>query len=311
MRYSEILRFRRPRYTDELQSEILRLLLSKKFRKYSANEELITHCKEAIALNVAKNEPINITFLHGAYKLWRLEESPCVDWAELFSLMYYMNWVKGICEIYEPGVWFDFFADDWIIPKLDNVPMSDIENYLESYNALLAFLKPYQPKNLNMTITPVGSQFESMELFDEQLTKELEKLNAKGLPELTDELKATIELNTKTTAEQKNDPVWREKVWQLHLAYSPVKKLSGYYDNNPKKILAFTQPLPSGKTISVGTTKSSVMKFWIGVGALQKKGDSYIEKILSPAQLTSTEAEYCKISIKGLAGKNFENIRVV
>jgi hypothetical protein len=296
--------------TDELKSEILRLLLSKKFRKYSANEELIKHCKKVIEGQVAKNEPINITFLHGAYKLWRLEESPYVDWAELFSLIYYTNWVKNICAVYEPGVWFDFFVDDWIIPKLDNVPQTDIDKYLESYNSLLAFLKPYQPKNMKMTVTTVGSRFESKEAFDLVLSDNLKKLNEVEVPTLNEQQRAMIELNVKTTPEQETDPLWREKIWQLHNAYSSTKKSTGYH-YRPDKILAFTQPLPSGTTISVGTTKSSVMKFWVGVGALQRKGESYTETILSHGQLLSVKTEEETVIIDGLNHKNFQDIRII
>lgn len=93
-----------PRGRDELVEVIFRLVMSKKFRKYTANDDLQSHIKNAIRVNVEKNEPINITFLHGAYKLWRLAEAPEADWAELFSLIYYTNWVKPICEVYGPGV---------------------------------------------------------------------------------------------------------------------------------------------------------------------------------------------------------------
>ena len=295
---------------EKLEAAIFRLLLSKKFRKYSANEQLIEHCKQAISGQIAKSEPINITFLHGAYKLWRLEESPYVDWAELFALMYYTNWVKGICEIYEPGVWFDFFVDDWIVPKLNNVPMSDVTNYLDSYNTLLTFLKPLQPTNLNMTITPVGSQFESKDAFDKLLHENLSALTEAtpgGLPKLTDTQRAMIELNVKTTPEQENEPLWREKIWHLHNAYGATKKAPGYH-YHPDKILAFTQPLPSGTTISVGTTKSSIMKFWVGTGVLKKKDKSFIETILSSNQSDHLNKEKQNINISGLNGKNFERI---
>ncbi|MFA5961330.1 MAG: hypothetical protein WC848_01455 [Parcubacteria group bacterium] len=296
-----------------IEAEILRLLLSKKFRKYAANEELIDHCNKAISLLIAENKPINITFLHGAYKLWRLEESPYADWAELFSLMYYTNWAKGICDIYEPGVWFDFFVDDSIVPKLDNIPISDVERYVESFQEVINFLKAYQPSNLKMTITPVSSQFSSSEEFNEILERNLSELKQKfagKLPALTDSQRAMVELNVKITPEQEKDPSWREKVWQLHGAYMATKRMANYHFRSDK-ILAFTQPLPSGTTISVGTTKSSIAKFWVGVGALKRSDDSYKEIILSPSQLASTRYEWEEIKIDGLKGKNFNRIRVV
>ena len=56
--------------SDDLEAQIVQLLLSKKFRKYSANEELIRHVKDVVHFCVSRNQPINLTFLLGAYKLW-------------------------------------------------------------------------------------------------------------------------------------------------------------------------------------------------------------------------------------------------
>jgi hypothetical protein len=311
---SEASNLPKPSNEGELAERICTLLMSKKFRKYSATPELIEYIKNATRLNIQKYEPINVTFLHGAYKLWRLEESPEADWAELFSLIYYSKWVKPICDIYEPGVWFDFFVDDLIIPKLDNVPLSDIHAYIKSYQAIMDFLKQFQPSNLGMTITPVGGQFASESAFDESLQRNLEKLNAEtpgGLPQLTDAQIAMVELNTKVTDAQAKDPQWREKVFQLHNAYMSTKAEPGYHKNRPEKILAFTQPLPSGTTISVGTTKDSIMKFWVGVGVLRPHDNSYRQIILSPAQLAEAKFQIKDIQIPGLTGKNFARIRVL
>jgi hypothetical protein len=304
----------RPNDKEQLIEAIYKALLSKKFRKYSANEELQKQVKNATRINIEKGDPINITFLHGAYKLWRLEETPEVDWAELFALVYYSNWVKPICEIYEPGVWFDFFVDDLIIPKLDNVDMADIEAYIKSYQQLIDFLKSYQPRNLKMTITRVGDQFESPEAFDKSVQRNLEKITAEipdGLPDLNEAQRAMVELNTKVTDDQAKNPKWREKVYNLHNAYMLTKAEPGYHKGRPEKIMAFNQPLPSGTTISVGSTKDSIMKFWIGVGVLRPKDDSFRQIILSPTQLGKTNFFPEDVRIEGLNGKNFNKIRII
>lgn len=298
-----------PETKDELIETIYRLLLSKKFRKYAASPELQQHVRSAIKLNVENNQPINITFLHGAYKLWRLEESPRADFAELFALMHYTNWVKQVCEIYQPGVWFDFFVDDLIVPKLDNVPIQDIHTYIDSYKKVIDFLKPYQPTNLKMTITTVGSQFESEQAFDESLQKNLEKITADGLPVLTDTQRAMVELNTKVTDEQLQDPEWREKVFQIHNAYGATKAEPGYHKDRPEKILAFTQSLPMA--IAVGSTKDSIMKFWIGVGVLKPLDDSFRQVVMSQGQLENVTFEWQDVRIQGLNDMNFSKIRVL
>ncbi len=302
-----------PSHTDsgeELEEKIFALLMTKKFRKYAASTELQAHIRQAIHLNVAHKEPINLTLLHGAYKLWRFDESPEADWAELFALMYYTNWVKPICEIYSPGVWFDFFVDDFIVPLLDNIEPLDIEKYLSSYQSVLDFLKPYQPHNLKMTVTPVGSQFDSKEAYMTSLKRNLDAIKPSGLPHLSDQEKAMVELNTKATSEQLADPDWQRKVLQLHNAYAVTKSEPGYH-NQPTKIKVFTQPLPTGMVISVGSTKDSIAKFWVGVGALRPLSDSYRQIILTPSQLQTAQFTWEDVSINGLTGKNFSKVRIL
>lgn len=292
----------------DLEERIIKLALSKKFRKYSANEALIQHVKDVVHYCVERHKPINFTFLHGAYKLWRLEEAPYVDWAELFALMYYSNYVKGVCAIYEPGVWFDFFVDDWIIEDIDNLTPEEIRAYLESYQNLMDFLKQFQPQNLSMTITPVSSQFVSRDDFEQKLLDNEQDLE---LPNLDNAASHMVELNARVEDETKTDPKWREKIYRKHNAYLKIKGETGYHKDRADKILVFSQPLPSGTTISLGTTKSSIVKFWVGAGALKTVGDSYKQVILSPKQLQAADCRWENIHIPGLDKKVFQKIRIV
>lgn len=291
----------------DLEAQIVRLLLSKKFRKYSANDALIQHIKDVVHNSVSNNQPINLTFLHGAYKLWRLDESPEADWAELFALMYYTKYVKPICEIYEPGIWFDFFVDDWIVEIMDNISSEEIDAYIESYQKTIDFLKAYQPTNLKMTTTRVSSCFASRDEFDKKLA---EKLSTLPLPELSESAAKTVELNVRQTETTTLDPLWREKIFQLHNAYLGIKSEAGYHKNRPDKILVFNQPLPSGTTISLGTTKSSIAKFWVSVGALRPSNGSYKMVVLSPSQLESANYDWQDVNV-GIEGKNFSKIRTL
>lgn len=294
-----------------LQDEIVRLILSKKFRKYAANSDLVSHIKQAVSLNMAANQPINFTFLHGAYKLWRLDESPEADWAELFALMYYIKWLKPVCELYTPGVWFDFFVDDSILEVLNNLERAEIDAYMCSYQVVINFLKEYRPKNFHMTITPVSRQFDSEEALWQSFEKQLRIVQADGLPKLSHEQRATIELNVRLDSKQGGDAYWREKVAQKLKAYMVTKSEAGYHKNRPDKILVFTQPLPSGTALAVGTTKDSVMKFWMGVGVLRPEGETFKMSIRSQGQLASQAFRREAVAITGLDQRNFANIRIL
>jgi len=302
-----------PEDEAELIEAIFRLITSKKFRKYALTEEYATHIKNSIKENVNANQPVNLTFLGGCYKLWRLDEAPESDWAELFAHVYFTRWVKPICAIYKPGVWFDFFLDDVIVSRINNLPESDVEAYRASRQQILDFLKPYQPANLKMTLTGIGSLFESREDYEKELEKSIEKLSSElpgGLPQLTETQIATVTLNVRATPEQLADPKWCEKVELVHSAYMAVKAATGY-STASNKIRVFTQPFPNGTCIAVGTTKDSIAKFWTGVGALKPRDDSYRQLVLAPSQLERAQYTLESVAIEVLEDKNFNHIRVL
>ncbi len=294
---------------DELTDFVYKTIMSKKFRKFSANQDLMNHVRESIKINIQNNQPINFVFPHGAYKLWRLEEAPNPDWAELFTSMYFTKWLKPICEVYEPGVLFEYFVDDSILIPMNNLTNEEVESYLNEYEKVLHFLKKYQPENFKMTIVKFSDVYGDMNKFNSVLNESIEKLTGTNPTFAEEQLKMT-ELNARPTEEQKQDPKWREKIRIIHDAYMPIKREQGYY-YKPEKIPVFCQNLSSGKFVAVGTTKTSIAKFWVGVGALQKRGNSFIETILSLSQIDKTSAVWEEVKIDGLNGKNFSKIRII
>lgn len=289
-------------YEKDLGDFIYQAIMSKKFRKYSVNPEYQEHIRSAIALNIQKQESIKFTLVFGGYKLWRFAESPEADWAELFSMIYYANWVKDIAANYKPGVWFDFYSDDVIVESIDNIPTKDTESYRKSFKDLLDFLKQYLPENLLITYSRVGDQYASLEDFKQELKEKLEQTH---INELTPKQLATLQLNVKPKAGE--TPDWKE-IQRLHDAYTQVSKRRPYY-RTPDKIMAITKKMANA--IAVGTTKTSVAKFWAGVGALKKADGGYMEYVLSPSQLENSKYSWADVSIDGLNGKNFNRVRVL
>lgn len=299
-----------PSSTLDMVEMIYTLLLSKKFRKYAVNPEYLTHIRSAIALNVSRNEPVKLTLVFGGYKLWRIPESPEPDWAELFSLMYYTHWLAPIAGIYAPGIVMDFYSDDVILDTMDNIPKKETEAYIVGFRRLLAFIKPYIPHNLSFTLNRVGDQYATYEEFTRELEQSIAsvKKTLGGLPTLTPQQAGLVELNVRVKPGQTDDPKWREKVFLIHEGYARVSKRRPYY-RTEDKIFIITRPLKD--SIAVGTTKTSVVKFWIGAGVLEQKGDSYVQHIYSPKQLATGNVRAERVMVKGLTGKNFSEVGII
>jgi hypothetical protein len=286
--------------------------MSKKFRKYSSTQEQKNNIKHSIQQHVAEATPIRLVWPFGAYKLWRFEEAPEPDWAELFTLIHFARWLAPVCALYAPGVQVEFISDAVVVERMNNIPKADTDAYDKKLNELFACIKKFTPSNLAFSLFQIGSMY-SAEEFDADLAARMQEIMDQNNGEyriLDDEDRASIELNVKLAPGQADNPLWREKVDVIHYGYYAVTKRRPYIRNS-KNIVVFAFPLPSYPTcIAVGTTKRSVAKFWAGVGALQKEGDSYGELVLSPEQEKHAQYEWVGISIPDLEGKNFKKIRI-
>jgi hypothetical protein len=230
--------------------------------------------------------------------------------------MYYLRWLQPVYEMYPPGIRFLFRFDEVVIEKLNNITESETQAYRKSFDNLLAFIRPLIPPNMQLETFFERSRYENYEAFEKELAVEIEALRAeraKNPSPLSSRTVAMIELNVRLKPGQADDPEWREKVDLAHIAYYALQnnKVHPVKHYEHEGIIAFPTVFEASNLIAVGTTKTSITKFWVGVGALKQKDGSYIETILSPSQLEKTKFSWEPVSIEGLEGKNFKQIRVI
>lgn len=300
-----------------IEEFIFKKLSSKKFRKWSLDASSEEKIKGAIALNIAANKPIQFTFPFGGYKLWSLPTAPEVDWAEFFTIAYYMRWVAPIAAAYKPGVQFIFSSDDVIVEKLDNIPPADTKSYFNSFIALISHFTKHLPSNLTLEIRRVGDLYEKAE-FEKEFEENFEvikKAYENPDPERYEKMLQTSKLNYQWKGVEDfshlSDAEKEEKIKLgpiIHDAYGKAKKRRAFV-RGEDKIVTFTTPIPNA--IAIGTTKNSVTKFWTGYGVLEEKEEGFANRILSPEQLAQFQKEPHKteeVNLIDLA--NFKTIDV-
>ena len=287
-------------------------LLSKKFRKIKASADceaavarVIKHCMDA-------NVPIVLSTLFGGNKLWRFDEAPEVVWAELFNLFYYSDWAKTVAAEHAPGVILDYISQDISVASLNNVPRSETDQYSITYRNLIAWLEPYLPTGVSVRYRRHFDAFENPDDYYaelEQGKQEILKENGGQLPKLNEAMKIATELNVRTKSGQDKDPLWREKVELEHQAIFRTKTLNTFF-TAPDRISLSPTNYEDSNSIITGSTKRSYAKFWAGVGALERLGDSFGELVLTPSQLENTPMAWGPVAFEGLTGKNFSRVRL-
>lgn len=296
---------------SSIEDAVLSKVMSKKFRKLKADDEAIRIARGAIKQAVENNQPVKIGLLFGGNKLWRFEEAPEIDWAELFSLIYFLRWMKSIASVYPLGAHFEYYSQDISVESLNNIPRSETDLYSETFKSMLAWINPYIPENVQVTYKRHADEYVDLNEYhaDIEEAKKIILANNNGeLPLLDKAQKAAIELNVKLRSGQDNDPLWRENVELEHQAIFETKTLVPYL-TDPTIIPSC--PTWYEGTIATGSTKHSYAKFWTAVGVLKKNKDSYDELTLTPNQLELAKFEWEKVNLEGLEGKNFKRIRLI
>ena len=174
------------------------------------------------------------------------------------------------------------------------------------------FVNRHAPKNLRFVISRSSDMFESEEDFFIKLDAEIKKFTPANKIKLTPEQKACAELNYRPCEGEKLGKLWREENRRVHDAYGEVSDvLFMERVRADSKIFAIAYHKGFDDGINVGSTKNSIVKHWVAVGALKPTEGGFVTTILSPSQLENTKFEFRPISIKGLEGKNFDRIRVL
>lgn len=298
-------------HDDQLEEMTYGRLMSKKFRKVAADEETQKIARRGVKTAVKNKQPVVLSTNFGGNKLWRLDESPEIDWAELFTVFYLTEWAKYILQVYPYGIILDFYSEGIAVDKMNNVSLAEVDRYTDTFCRLIKFLQPHMPDDVKLTYTRLGEKYESYRDFladiEDKMTKLLDQ-NGGELPRMSEKEKIATELNVRLLPGQDKDPQWREKVELRLSALNDTRGNQEYY-NDPSIIRACSTSYSGW--IATGSTKRSYAKFWVGVGALEKSGNNYHELVLTPKQLGSAEFEVENITIPGLIGKNFQKIRVL
>jgi len=225
--------------------------------------------------------------------------------------MYYATWVKPILSFYKPGVVFDFYVDDLIMERISKYRRDEILSYQYSFQKVMDFIMSYCSENLRYKITTVSSRFSDENDFWNKLNIAVGKWEKPEKIRLNESSIAMIDLNYRSSPNEELDVFWREEIMRIHDAHSAMEDRLKYREEI-SKILAMPYHFRGSDTrLFVGSTKDSIVKYWIGVGALRMKGEGFIPIVLSPNQLAKAKFSIQDVEIKGLDAKNFRKIRVL
>lgn len=296
------------------------LITRKSFRRWKLPDLARERIERVLDFCLTNREPIIFRFRFGGYKLYQLKSAPEVDWAEFFSIAYYSEYLAPIIAVYPYGVKLMFILEDSGIEQMNNLSKSEMYSYYESFKKLCIEFEKYVPQNFSIEVIRHGMLFDSNEEFEKEFRTKIaeieqtwrEKQSHKYLESILKAAALNIKWDgfidlTKISEEKKQKMIERSAI--MHDALVELPTIRAFCDKNPRIILIFTTPLP--KVISIGMTKTSIVKFWVGSGVLEYQGSSYLDHILSPSQIEKVKKIPSEeIPINLVHGDNFSVIKV-
>lgn len=297
---------------------VMAKLMSKRFRKWKLEQGCIDRTHKAVEIQTSKNEPLKVIFFQGGYKLWCFPTSPEADWAEFFNLAYVLNYVAPLAAAYKPGVELIYYCHTLLMETHDNLTTEEIKAYMDSFTHLQAEFQKYLPKNIKLSIlrdADIYSRDEYFKALEEGKVKAEQDIKGWTEAKIKDfERMATLNIKwngkedwTKLSEEGKQEKIHLAALYE-QAATSNLPKVMNLV-KSPDSILLFTKAAPI--FIGIGSTYTSMAKYWVGTGVLQDHKDSYIPRILTPSQYESVkEQEHDSVSVTLGLGKNFGKVDV-
>ncbi len=277
---------------------ITKKLFRKKFRKTKIYETTFNDILKKVTHSIENNIPIQLVILFGWYKHFWNESHPFVDRAEFFNIKFMSELVSPVLEIHTPGIKLDYASEDIIITKMNNYPRSSLNKYAKSFQQLINTFSQYFPSNFSIKYTRTGEMYDTQKLLSEVEKRLPESRNERNkLSETEQKLsvhrsKRSIMRDGEEDRTQLNEQEKKQKIIESRLVeqlfYIIEDELIGeYYYWNEHIPLVLSRGLSDENIfhrLTLGSTSSCVVDFWIGRGILEIRDNKIIPKIVSKTQ---------------------------
>src|SRR3989344_3565535 len=302
-------------------------LTRKKFRRRKLADKTRDAIQQKVELSIKKYIPLHFTIPFGGYKHFWNPSHPQPDYAELFNFRYITEYLSPILSIYEPGVIVEYISEDLILSRMNNYPKAVLEIYTSSFGKLLNWYKQFVPKNLEFRFFRVSDKCNPKEIIDR-----IEKL----LPER----RKKFELLSQKQKEQELHRSYRSMMWKgekdltslsekekeeriiesrlIELAYYETEAnpeiLGNYLGEDNHICICFSFGLSHDNDIyqdlTLGSTFSSIVDYWIGRGILEERNNEFIPRIVSKGQYDGIKDKLKVVKINASPLKNLTQIEI-
>ncbi|MBI3577253.1 hypothetical protein HY086_04410 [Candidatus Gottesmanbacteria bacterium] len=298
-------------------------LTSGKFRRGKVFENTRVDILNKVTLSLEKQLPIYLIICFGGFKHFWNPSHPTVDWADFFNIRFMAEYVSPILAVYAPGALLEYEAEDYILTIMNNYPAATLGDYAKSFEKLTTFIAKSFPNNFQVHYVRAVSQYNTSLLLNRLPSEVDKKLGAWKEKLLQDEKlfrkvsreimwKGEKDLTQLSEKERKNYIIRSKAINEIFLQIDYEFREKYFVGENhiPLVLSWGTSESNVDHQLTLASTYTSTVDFWIGRGILEDRGQEFVPRIVSQDQYISIKSKLKVEKSNLLPLKNFETIEI-
>lgn len=307
-----------------IEDSLSRIFL-RRFRKYATTQAVKDFVKDRLTNIVNKSLPLRFVPSFGGYKHWWSPTYPKTDWAEVFNVKFLLEYLAPIYNSYKKEVSIEYESEEVILAELNNIPQDGLDAYTESFRDLLRVYQIIVGKRVGLSLVLAREQYAEKNYTKEMLLKRIEQM----MPDYYDrfdgyeeddrkkrlaKVKTNFKINGVKDYSNLNEEElnglyrWSRVFNEAFLDADYEVRGESFFDDESTIPLLFSFGLgPGGEAWPhIGSSSSSMVDFWAGMGILEKRENgAIVPRIISKTQYDLIKDNLIRVDVKTkLSGNN-------
>lgn len=308
------------------KEKFLERIFLRRYRKYATTQEVRDFVESRLSGIIDKKLPMTFVPSFGGYKHWWSPTYPATDWAEVFNVKFMLEFLAPIYNSYTDNVVsIAYESEEVILAELNNIPQKGLDIYTETFREVLSVFQNIIGKRPQLSLVLAREQYEELGYSKEKLLARIREMlpdYEKRFDAYEEEDKqrriAKVKTNFKLDGVIDYTHCTESEVYELYRASRILNETfldadfefrgESFFDDESTIPLLFTFGLgPGGEAWPhIGSSSSSMVDFWAGMGILEKRENGKIvPRIISKTQYDIIKDKLIKVPVKSkLSGQN-------
>lgn len=325
--------FQRPKSSDntnkniDMYTQVQNLLLSGKYRKFPITNEIRKMLKQSVDYILDNDKSFIFVPSFGGYKHSWTPSYPCPDWAELFNLKCFIDYLTPLYYLTKKNIIVEYLSKDIIVPMMNNISKEFVDKYINDFKKLISLVNQKQDE-IKFELHSSHEDYETSTLFElinQNRESIIDKFNKLDSNEQDIKLKKSennycwngVKNYENISENEKKNIIIESRI--INETFLKVdSELRGGSSKGRKNAIpiVFRKGVGACNEICLNlcSCPSSTVAFWVGIGILEIRENKTIPRIISKLQYEKLKDKLIKIPVNinelSIINKNYEYIYV-